>query len=76
MQGDPIKPTLKAPGSERLKLYCDELPSNLAFKFNLRRYTVLRGGAAGGGAAWVGFTAGTGETWQIVDLLGWNFTSF
>ena len=37
---DPIKPTLKAPGSERLKLRHDKLPSNLAFNFNLRRYTV------------------------------------
>ena len=26
--------------------------------------------------AWVGFTSGTGDTWQIVDLLSWNFTSF
>ena len=35
---DPIKPALKAPGSERLKLKCDELLSNFAFKLNLRRY--------------------------------------
>jgi len=35
----PIKPKLKAPGTERLKLKCDEPPSNLAFKFNLRRFT-------------------------------------
>ena len=33
-----IKPTLKAPGTMHLKLKSDELPSNLAFKFNLRRY--------------------------------------
>ena len=38
MQVDPIKPTLKAPGTERLKLKCDEPLSNFAFKFNLRRY--------------------------------------
>ena len=38
MQVDPMKPTLKAPGSERLKLKCDEPLSNFAFKFNLRRY--------------------------------------
>jgi len=37
---DPIKPTLKAPGSERLKLKCDELLSTSAFNFNLRRYTM------------------------------------
>ena len=39
VQVDPIKPTLKAPGSGRLKLKCDEPLSNFAFKFNLRRYT-------------------------------------
>ena len=40
VQVDPIKPTLKAPGIKRLKLYYDEPLSNLAFKINLRRYTV------------------------------------
>ena len=39
VQVDPIIPTLKAPGSERLKLQCDELLSTAAFKFNLRRYS-------------------------------------
>ena len=39
VQVDPIKPTLKAPGSERLKLKCDDLLLNFAFKFNLRRYS-------------------------------------
>ena len=39
MQVDPIKPTLKAPGTERLKRKCDEPPSNFAFNFNLRRYS-------------------------------------
>jgi hypothetical protein len=43
VQVDPIKPTLKAPGTKRLKLNYDELLSNFAFKFNLRRYDV--GGA-------------------------------
>jgi hypothetical protein len=33
-----MNPTLKAPGCKRLKLKCDELLSNFAFKFNLRRY--------------------------------------
>jgi len=38
-----MKPTLKAPETKRLKLKYDELPSNFAFKFNLRRYsTVVR----------------------------------
>jgi len=36
----PMKPTLKAPANKRLKLQYDELPSNSAFKFNLRRYNV------------------------------------
>jgi len=40
VQVDPIKPTLKAPGIERLKLKYEELLSNFGFKFNLRRYSV------------------------------------
>ena len=43
---DPIKPTLKAPGTNPLKLQYDEPLSNFAFKFNLHRYTT------GGGATW------------------------
>jgi hypothetical protein len=39
VQVDPIKPTLKAPGTKRLKLQYDEPLSNFAFNFNLRRYT-------------------------------------
>ena len=39
VQVDPIKPASKAPGSERLKLKCGDLLSNVAFKLNLRRYT-------------------------------------
>ena len=39
MQVDPIQPTLKAPVSESLKLRCDELLSNVAFKFIFRRYS-------------------------------------
>ena len=38
MQVQPIKPMLKAPGTKRLKLKYDETPSNVAFKFDLRRY--------------------------------------
>ena len=38
MQVDPIKPKLKPPRTKRLKLDYDELLSNFAFKFNLRRY--------------------------------------
>ena len=38
MQVDPIKHTLKAPGTKRLKLKCDEPLSDFAFNLNLRRY--------------------------------------
>jgi hypothetical protein len=34
---DPMKPKLKPPGTQRLKLKCNILLSNSAFKFNLRR---------------------------------------
>jgi hypothetical protein len=39
VQVDPIKPKLKPPGTERLKLKCDDPLSNFGFKFNLRCYT-------------------------------------
>jgi hypothetical protein len=38
VQVDPIKPTLEALGTQRLKLNPDEPLSNLAFTFYLRRY--------------------------------------
>ena len=38
VQVDPNKPMLKPPGTQHLKLKCDELLSRFAFKFNLRRY--------------------------------------
>ena len=38
VQVDPIKPTLKAPGTKLLKLKYDDPLSNIAFKFKLRRY--------------------------------------
>jgi len=37
VQIDPIKPTFKAPGAEPSKPNCNELLSNIAFNFNLRR---------------------------------------
>jgi hypothetical protein len=40
VQVDPIKPTLKAPGTVRLKPNYDKLLSSFAFNFNLRRYNV------------------------------------
>ena len=33
-----MSPPLKSPGTKRLKLKYDELLSNFAFNFNLRRY--------------------------------------
>ena len=39
MQVDPITPKLKPPGTKHLKLKCDILLSDFAFKFNLRRYS-------------------------------------
>ena len=37
-----MKPTLKPPGTKRLKPKYDEPLSNFAFKFNLRRYITER----------------------------------
>jgi hypothetical protein len=37
VQVDPIRPTLKEPGTKRLNLNCGELLSDVAFKFKLRR---------------------------------------
>ena len=39
MQVDPIKPTLKPPGTKGSKLELDGLLSNFCFQFSLRRYT-------------------------------------
>ena len=39
MQVDPIRPTLKAPGTKRLKLIYDAPLSIVAFDLNRRRYT-------------------------------------
>ena len=39
VQLDPIKPMLKAPGTNRLKLKHDQPLSSFAFNFNLRLYT-------------------------------------
>jgi hypothetical protein len=41
MQVDPIKPKLKPPETKRLKLTCDEPPSNFGFNFKLRPYTMV-----------------------------------
>ena len=39
MQVDNIKPQIKSAWFQRLRLKCDEPLSNVAFEFNLRRYT-------------------------------------
>jgi hypothetical protein len=49
VQVDLIKPTLKAPATQRLQLKYVGLLSNIAFKFNLRRYSLVA--AAEGRAA-------------------------
>ena len=41
VQVDPVKPTLKQPGTKRLKLKCDILLSTSSLKFNLRRHTTV-----------------------------------
>ena len=38
MQLDPIKSTLKAPGTKRSKLKYDELLPSFSFNLNMRRY--------------------------------------
>ena len=38
MQVEPFKPTLKVPGTKRLKLKSNEPLSSFAFEFNLHRY--------------------------------------
>jgi hypothetical protein len=39
VQLDPMQSRLKAPGTKRLTLHCEEPLSSFAYKFNLRRYT-------------------------------------
>jgi asparagine synthetase B (glutamine-hydrolysing) len=38
-----MKPTLKPAGTKRLKLKLDYMPSDFAFNYNLRRYTMAHG---------------------------------
>jgi len=46
-----MKTTFKAPESKRLKLTYVHQPSNFAFKFNLRRYTLAYDAHAGAAGA-------------------------
>jgi hypothetical protein len=43
-----MQPTLKAPGTKSLRLKHDELLSSFAFKFSLRRYSLVGDPALGG----------------------------
>ena len=45
--------TITAPGTRRLKVKCDELVSNFAFKFNLHRYIKATSEMTNGRAAMV-----------------------
>ena len=47
VQVEPMKPTLKVPGTKRLNLKYDELLSSFAFNFNLRRYIKASGFSSG-----------------------------
>ena len=59
MQVDPIKPTLKAPGTEHLTLKYDKLVSCFAFKLCMRRYILALMDALGvRRAALLGHSAG------------------
>ena len=62
VQVAPIKPTLKAPGTKRLKLEFDELLSNFAFNFNTRRCRL--------GAAAAAAPLGGGGVDQVLLLAG------
>jgi len=84
VQVDPIKPTLKAPGSERLKLKCDEVLSSVAFNFSLRRYskaTKVGGVKDGGYSLYIDINyADDTHDWGFhlpfnVDTHGWEVVS-
>jgi len=55
-----------------LSVYVDDMETPL-LTVPLSMETILRTNRS---TAWVGFTSGTGEAWQIVDLVAWNFTTF
>ena len=79
MQFDPIKPTLKPPGTKRLKLKYDELLSSFAFNFNLRRYTTVPGTATrtANGVTCIGYTDLPSRcAGQASTLFGNNVSNF
>jgi len=60
-----IKPTLKAPGTKRLKLKKYGLLSNVAFEFNLRRFIMVNWYAAAYIVSWTG----------VIKYHGWGATA-
>ena len=69
MQVDSIKPTVTAPGTERLKLKFDEPLSNFAFSFNLCRYVKgISGSVNSGEVLAIMGPSGAGKT-SLIDLL-------
>ena len=72
MQVDPIKPTLKAPGTMLLTLGYDEQLSDFAFKLNLCRYhlEVLRW-AREHGCPWNGTTCEQAAVSGHLEVLKW-----
>jgi hypothetical protein len=67
VQVDPIKPTLKPPGTKRLKLKNDATPSKFAFNFNLRRYTPVSAVCRGYRTPLVGWCYDKVPVWNEVD---------
>jgi len=65
-----MKSKLKAPGTGRLKLMYENLLSNFAFKFNLRRYiSALRFLTSSMGVG-VDFVIGTTKIVSAISLVG------
>ena len=55
-----------------LSIFVDEM-SIPVLTVPLSIETILRPNKS---TAWIGFTTGTGEVWQAVDILSWNFSSY
>ena len=62
MQFDPIKPTVKVPGTKHLTLKYDEPPSKFAFNFNLRHYVEVRVDSPG---SWLATSPGSSGTVEV-----------
>ena len=55
-----------------LSIFVDEM-SIPVLTVPLSIETILRPNQS---TAWIGFTTGTGEAWQAIDILSWNFSSY